>query len=94
MRRQKLKLSSQRGSAIIIAIFIMALAVTAAVAMLSRMNIDVRRTQLLLNSAQADLLAQGSVAWAIDQLNNDWKNQKPNQLIDKTPITSNQWESS
>jgi general secretion pathway protein K len=88
MRRQKFKLSAQRGSAIIVALFVMSLAAAAAVAMLARSTIDMRRTQLILNSNQANLLALGSVAWAIQQLDDDLKNQKPNQIVDRTPIFS------
>jgi general secretion pathway protein K len=88
MRRRRHKLSAQCGSAIIVALFVMSLAAAAAVAMLTRSAIDMRRTQLILNSNQATLFAQGSVAWAIDQLNNDLKKQKPNQLVDRTPIQS------
>lgn len=78
----------QRGAAVIVALFVMALAAAAAVAMMARLHIDIRRTELLLNSTQADLYAQGSVLWAIEKLNNNWQQKKPNQVVDKTPILS------
>lgn len=80
--------SSQRGTAIVVALFVMALVAAAAVAMMSRLHVDIRRTESLLNSNQAYLYAQGSIAWAIDTLNNNLQQQKPNQLIDKIPIAS------
>ncbi len=79
---------SQRGSAIIIALFIMSLVAAIAVAMLSRLNTDIQRTHLLLNTDRANLIAQGSVAWAIDLLIVNWKTQRPNQLVDHMPIHS------
>jgi general secretion pathway protein K len=78
----------QDGSAIIVALFVVALVAAIAVAMMTRIQQDTRRTELLLNSNQAYLYAQGSIIWATDQLINDWKQQKPQQLIDKTPIKS------
>jgi general secretion pathway protein K len=82
------RLSQQRGSAIIVALFVMALAAAAAVAMLSRTSIDIRRTELLINANQANLYAQGSIDWAIAQLTNDLKQKKPDKLVDNTPIHS------
>lgn len=81
--------SSQKGAALIVALFVMALVAAAAVAMIWRLNTDVTRTQMILTAHQADLYADGVVAWAIDQLNTDWLQQKanPNQLTDKTPLS-------
>jgi general secretion pathway protein K len=83
-------LSSQRGTAIIIALFVMAMAAAASIAMMSRLQVDIKRTQSLLNATQATQIAQGSVAWAIDRLNMDWQQKKPDQVVDKTPIVSTQ----
>src|SRR5438105_4260489 len=80
--------SSQRGAAIIVALFVMALVAACAVAMMFRLNIDVHRTELILNSDKATLYAQGSVDWAIEALKFDLVNQRPNQVIDRLPITS------
>jgi general secretion pathway protein K len=81
-------LNSQRGTAIIIALFVMAIAAAASVAMVSRLQVDIKRTESILNATQATQIAQGSVAWAIDRLNMDWQQKKPDQLVDKTPIIS------
>lgn len=76
------------GSAIVVALFIVALVAIAATAMMTRMQQDVRRTELILNATQANLYAEGSIDWAVDQLINDWKLQQQQQIIDKTPIKS------
>ena len=76
----------QQGAAIIVALFVTALVAAMAIAMMQRLAIDTRRTELILNANQTFFDAQGAIAWSLDQLNNDWKLQKPKQLIDKTPI--------
>lgn len=78
----------QRGSAIIIALFVMSIVAAASIAMMSRLSVEIRRTETLLNSSQANLFAQGSVAWAIDKLNNNWRQHNADQLVDKFPMTS------
>lgn len=78
----------QRGTAIIVALFVVALVAAASIAMIDRLRIDTRRTELLLNDVQANLYAQGSIAWAREQLINDEKSQRPNEIVDATPITS------
>lgn len=82
------RLSAQRGSAIIVALFVTSLAIVASIAMLTRTSIDIRRTELLLNANQANLYAQGSIAWAMATLARDLKNQNPHKLVDQTPIKS------
>lgn len=79
---------SQRGTAIIVALFITALVATAAIAMIEHLRIDTRRTELILNNNQANLLAQGSIVWAMDQLINDFKLKQPTKIVDRTPIIS------
>jgi general secretion pathway protein K len=88
LAKKLLNYSRQRGAAIIVALFVMTIAAIAAVAMITRMRIDLHRTELLLNSDQTNGYVQGSVAWAIDRLSMDWKKQKSGQIIDKTPIAS------
>jgi general secretion pathway protein K len=88
LSQPKLHLKTQRGTAIITALLVVSLVAVATVAMITRLQSDMRRTELLLNSEQAYLYAQGSVAWAIDQLNNNWIQKKPDQLIDAIPIVS------
>lgn len=89
MRRKTLQ-HKQKGAAIIIALFVVALVAAMALAMIIRLHVDLRRTDLILRADQAQLYAQGSVYWAIDQLSTNWKNQKPNQLVDKLPLKSKQ----
>lgn len=79
------RLPKQQGAAIIVALFVVALVAAISVVMMQRFRTDVRRTELILNANKAYLLAQGSLAWAIDQLNTNWLRQQPNQVIDRTP---------
>ncbi len=83
-----LTLTKQRGAAIIVALFVTSLVAIAAIAMIERLRINLRSTELITNNLQANMLAKGSLAWAMEQLNTDWRQQKPNQLIDLTPIKS------
>ncbi len=80
--------ASQRGTAIIVAIFVTALVAAAAIAMIDRLRTDTHRTELLLNNIQLNQYAEGSIYWAIDQLINDLKQQQPNKIVDRTPIRS------
>jgi general secretion pathway protein K len=80
------QLKNQKGAAIIVALFVVALVAAAAIAMIDRLNTDIRRTSLLLNSVTANFYAQGSVNWAIDQLVTDWQKQQHGHIIDPTPI--------
>lgn len=72
----------------VVALFIVALVATISYAMLSRLERDTRRVTLLTRNTQAELYAQGSIAWAMDQLRNDWLNQKPGKMVDLIPIVS------
>jgi general secretion pathway protein K len=78
----------QRGTAIITALFIVGLVVTIAITLITRLSRDVHRTELLLNSIQAQLYAEGSLAWAIDSLNADVLQAKANEPIDHLPLHS------
>jgi general secretion pathway protein K len=60
--------NSQSGSAIITALFIMALVTIMAVAMTTRLQIDIHRTQLLLNFNKIYFTASGVKYWAIGSL--------------------------
>jgi len=81
-------IKKQRGVVLIVALFIVALVAAMAYTMMARLERDTRRTTLLLRNVEAEYYAQGSIAWARDQLHNDWEKQKPNQMIDRTPIYS------
>lgn len=82
------KLTSQRGAAIIVALFVTALVAMIAVMMINRLSMDVRRTELILNDTKARLYAEGSIAWAMDQLNSNLKRKKPDNITDMMPIRS------
>lgn len=84
----QLSLKRQTGAAIIVALFVTALVAAAAAAMILRLQSDIQRITLSDNAAQAHFAVQGAVAWAKDQLMNNLKQQKPNQIVDKTPIHS------
>lgn len=81
-------ISYQRGAAIIVALFVTALVAVIAIAMIERFRIDVRRTELILNDTQAYLYAEGSVAWAMEQLNTNLRKKKPDNITDILPIHS------
>jgi general secretion pathway protein K len=88
LRRKLLNISAQKGTAIIVALFVMSIVAAASVAMIVRLHIDIHRTELLLNADQAYLYAQGSLNWAQEALLNDIKQQKPKKTVDSTPIIS------
>jgi len=77
-----MQINKQQGTAIIVALFIVALIATAAIAMIQRLQIDLRKTELIIRSDQAYLYNQGSLAWAKETLNQAWKRHKSNQVID------------
>ncbi|HEX4045002.1 MAG TPA: type II secretion system minor pseudopilin GspK [Gammaproteobacteria bacterium] len=76
----------QRGIVLVVALFIVALVATMAYVMLAQLERDTRRTTLLLRNTQAELYAQGSIAWAMDQLRQNLEKQQPNQIVDKIPL--------
>lgn len=73
---------------IVVALFMVALVASMAYVMMSRLDRDTRRTMLLVRDTQAEFYAQGSIAWAIDLLRNNWEQKKPNQPVDRLPVTS------
>ncbi|HSW92862.1 MAG TPA: type II secretion system minor pseudopilin GspK [Gammaproteobacteria bacterium] len=87
MNRQ-INITKQQGTAIVVALFVTALVAAAAIAMIDRLSVDTRRTMLILNNQQANLYAEGSIAFAKDQLVNDLKFKQPTAVTDRTPITS------
>jgi general secretion pathway protein K len=78
----------QEGVVIIVALFIVALIAAMAYTMMARLSRDTRETSLLVHSVDAEFLAQGSIAWAVEQLRNDVVNRKQGQLVDLIPIQS------
>lgn len=85
-KRQSIK--RQQGVVIVVALFIVALVATMAYIMMSRLERDTRRTSMILRNTQAEFYAQGSIAWAMDQLRTNVERKKPNKLVDETPIKS------
>lgn len=81
-------INRQKGAAIIVAIFVMSIVAIAAVAMIDRLNIDIRRTKLILNDTKANFLAKGSIAWAMATLNDNLTKLQANKVIEVTPIKS------
>lgn len=80
--------TSQQGVVIVIALFVVALVATITYLMMSRLERDTRRTSLILTNTKAEQLAQGSIAWAIDQLRNDWELQSAKRIVDVIPLVS------
>jgi general secretion pathway protein K len=78
----------EEGVVLVVALFIVALVAGISYLMVFRLDRDARRTSLLIRNTQAELYAQGSIAWAMDQLHDDWVKQKNNKVIDPTPIES------
>jgi len=79
---------SQQGVVIIMALFIVALVAALSYVMMARLDRDTTRTRLLLRDTQAEFYAQGSLQWAINQLQDNVEKQKPDQLTDVLPIKS------
>ncbi|MDA8561621.1 type II secretion system minor pseudopilin GspK [Gammaproteobacteria bacterium] len=81
-------LKNQHGAALIVALFITTLVAIVAVAMMERLNIDIRSATLINNNIKAKLYADGSIAWAIEKLNSNIKRKKQNSITDTMPIKS------
>lgn len=71
---------AQRGVALITALLIVALATTAAVAMVSRQQLDIRRTGNALQYEQAYLYVNGMEQWAARVLREDGRDNKSDHL--------------
>jgi len=89
MKRKGNHFKQQEGAVIVVALFFVALVVTLSYLMMSRLERDTRRTTLLLRTTKAELYAQGSIDWAIEQLRSDLKKvKKQNVIVDDIPIQS------
>lgn len=78
----------EKGAVIVVALFFVALVATMAYLMMARLERDTRRTSLLLRATQAAYYAQASVNWAMEQLQTNLSQQKPDESVDKLPIQS------
>lgn len=83
-----MSLKRQQGVVIVVALFFVALIATMATLMMARLERDTERTSLLLHATQAELYAQGSIAWAKEQLRDNLAKRKPNEVVDKMPLKS------
>lgn len=88
MRIKRRSLQRQKGVVIVVALFFVALIAAMAYVMMSRLERDTVRTSLLLHDTQAELYAQGSIDWAIEQLRNNLSRKKPDKPVDVMPAKS------
>ena len=86
LKHPRLIRQSNRGSALISALFIMTLVAIAATAMSTRLQLDIYRTRLTISSDQLYLASQAVTFWAMDTLVIDnirlTRNKKPGKLTD------------
>ena len=78
----------QQGVVIIMALFIVALVASLAYFMMARLERDANRALLITRNQQAAFYVAGSVAWAQDQLRQNWLHQSSERVIDNLPLTS------
>lgn len=91
IQKQQTKLVSlrrQKGVVIVVALFFVALVATLSYIMIARLDRDIRRTSLILHNTQAELYAQGSIAWALDSLQENFSKKKANKVVDELPLQS------
>lgn len=81
-------LTKQRGVVVVVALFIVALVATMSYVMMARLERDTRRALLIVRHTQAELYAEGSIVWAIDQLRANLMAAKPDQMVDRIPLKS------
>lgn len=88
VRLQIRSLKKQQGVVIVVALFIIAIVASLSYVMMARLERDIDRTNMLLHNQQAENYAQGSIAWAIDTLQTNAREQRPYKQIDLLPATS------
>jgi general secretion pathway protein K len=88
MRIKRRSLQRQKGVVIVVALFFVALIATMSYVMMARLERDTVRTSLLLRDVQAELYAQGSIDWAMEQLRNNLSRKKPDKPVDVMPVKS------
>lgn len=81
MRPPNLKMKSQSGVVIVVALFIIAIVAAMSYAMLARLSRDTTRTTYVLRNIEAQSLAEGSLMWALDELSTTIEGNAPKQLI-------------
>lgn len=85
---QRPPLKKQEGVVIVVALFFVALVATMSYIMIARLDRDISRTTLILRYSQAELYAQGSIAWALDTLHENFLNKKNDKPVDPVPFQS------
>lgn len=79
----------QQGTALILALLVVTITAAIATTMMVRQQVSISRAELVMNVQHAYLQAQGIEYAAIDRLANDLRNQKPNKVVDPSPIIIN-----
>ena len=74
--------TGMQGTALVTALLVVALATTAAAAMLKQQHLDIRRASNVFNADQANLYAQSAEAWVMQVLLRDQNNNKFDGLAD------------
>ncbi len=74
--------TGMRGTALVTALLVVALASTAAAAMLKQQHLDIRRASNVFNADQASLYAQSAEAWVTQVLIRDKQENKSDSLTD------------
>lgn len=82
----QIKYINQIGSAIVTALFITALCASLAIAIITKLQVNLLQTNLLMNNENARLYLQGSVIWAKEELKAHWQERKSNKLVDNMPV--------
>lgn len=77
----------QRGTAILVALFLTVLVAGMATAMMLQGQRDIRRTTLLLQHIQARLYAEGAVSWARDMLVQNLQKTRHGTVVDHLPLS-------
>ncbi len=71
---------NQKGAALVVALLVVALVATMAAALVSRLNLDIHRTNNSTSAAQGLEMAKGVEAWALGMLATDAKQSKIDTL--------------
>lgn len=80
--------SSQCGTAIILAIFIIAIVSTMSTLLLIRSQLGIQNTQAILTLSKFYWYSHGITEWAKVALQNAWNIKKPGQVVDTFPLTT------
>lgn len=94
MKKNHSHWKKSQGTAIFMALLIIAIVATIAIVLTRSQQLNIRRTQMMLVSEQAYLYAQGVVDWAIGELITELRNPKASTqwplVLPPTPIANGQ----